>query len=100
MKKILIIITSVLFLIALFMTFLGPVRYGVHGDNRPCGDNPEKRYFYTAIEYFVFADDSLPNSAQTGTCPYQYYEAQTFALEFWTGAVISALILYRKSRSK
>lgn len=95
-----IIATFILFFIALYMTFFDPVRYGVHGDNKPCGYNPEKRYFYTATEYFTFTDDSLPSGAQTGTCPYQYYEAQTFAFEFWTGTVISVLILFGKSRSK
>lgn len=93
-------ITILVLLLAVFLTFFSPVRYGIHGDNKPCGENLETKYHYTAIEYFFLSDEKAPSDTQIGTCPYQYYESKTLGIECWTIAIFSGSVLALKKRSK
>lgn len=97
MKKIIIVITVILFLIAFYLTFLAPSRFGTHSDKLPCGQNSNSVYHYTATDFFLRTNNKKSPDTAIGTCPYQQYEAKTFALEIWAGFLISTFLLYRKS---
>lgn len=101
MHKILITVTVVALIGAAYLTFFSPARYGTHSDNRPCGENATKQRHYTALGFFVLTEQEKRPNTQVGTCPYQSYQATTYALELWgvgLGSIITPYLMSRPSK--
>ena len=99
-KKILFISTIALLLLASYLTFLTPSRFGSHGDHDPCGKNLEKVYHSTATSFFLFTGSKQAPNSHIGSCPYQVYEARTYAVEVWLAAILSGASLYLLQRNR
>ncbi len=86
-----------LFIMAFYLTFLVPTRFGSHSDKLPCENNSESVYHYTATDFFLTTNKEKSQNTVIGTCPYQQYEAKTFALEIWSSFLISAYLFSKKN---
>lgn len=83
-----IIVAAVLFIAAIWLTFLTPPRLGIHDDSRTCSENPRSKTFVTATGYLLSTQPVERVNSAIGSCPYQAYEAKTYALELWIAAIV------------
>jgi hypothetical protein len=100
MKKshVLSITSIVLLIVAGLLTFMPPKRYGTHTDARPCNENAAQQSFYTATGYYIFTQSLDKSSVSIGTCPYQNFNASTYALELWLPGIALGYLGYRKRK--
>jgi hypothetical protein len=92
MKKLLAdILISIAILIGLFaLASMFTPTFAMNTDHKPCGQNAEKVTYITATQYYLFSSPYEPNlpKPDIGTCPYEYHEARTLALELWAMVVL------------
>lgn len=102
MKTILLILlSSVLIILASWLTFAHSDRYGIHSsESVPCGKNPTQETFATATVYLLTTQTYEQQNVTIGTCPYQNFAAKTLALELWTPALIFSFMSYRSVSNK
>lgn len=91
-----ILLTSILLILGVWLTFFSVDRYGTHEDSATCGENKSHKVFYSATSYFLTTQSKQQSSLRVGTCPYDNYTARTVALDVWMSALLLGFVAYRR----
>lgn len=92
----LILLSSVVIILASWLTFFSSDRYGTHGDSASCGKNRSEETFVTATAYLFMTQTDETKNVTIGTCPYENFTARTLALELWIPAFIFGFMSYKR----